>query len=44
MLIPMMYSLLFSTVMLVIGAIVVFVKRLINILYWMEKRYSHNEA
>ncbi|VFR10823.1 hypothetical protein SPFM15_00078 [Salmonella phage SPFM15] len=28
--------------MLVIGAIVAHLIRLINILYWMEKRYSHN--
>ncbi|VFR11128.1 hypothetical protein SPFM7_00076 [Salmonella phage SPFM7] len=28
--------------MLVIGAIVAHLMDLINILYWMEKRYSHN--
>ncbi|VFR13113.1 hypothetical protein SPFM12_00083 [Salmonella phage SPFM12] len=42
--IPMMYSLLFSTVMLVIVLGCVFVKRLINILYWMEKRFFEAEA
>ncbi|VFR14639.1 hypothetical protein SPFM20_00075 [Salmonella phage SPFM20] len=32
----------FSTVMLVIGAIVAHLMELTYILYWMEKRYSHN--